>query len=53
MERLRRRVGTRVKRGITQEEASLGIERGKRYKGERSLLILAFDYVAFELVTST
>ena len=31
---------TRGKRGITQEEVSLGIEKGKVYKRERSPLIL-------------
>ena len=31
---------TRGKRGITLEEVSLGIERGKGYKRERSPLIL-------------
>ena len=31
---------THGKRGIMQEEVSLGIERGKSYKGERSPLIL-------------
>ena len=40
MERLHRREDTRGKRGITQEEVSLGIERGKGYKRERSPLIL-------------
>ena len=40
MEGLRRREETCGKRGITQEEVSLGIERGKGYKGERSPLIL-------------
>ena len=32
--------GTRGKRGITQEEVSLGIERGIDYKREKSPLIL-------------
>ena len=40
MEGLCRREETRGKIGITQEEVSLGIERGKGYKGERSPLIL-------------
>ena len=40
MEELRRRKGTCGKRGITQEEVSLGIKRGKGYKRERSPLIL-------------
>jgi len=40
MEGLRRREETRGKRGITLEKVSLGIERGKGYKGERSPLFL-------------
>ena len=39
MEELRRREETCGKRGITQEVVSLGIERGKGYKRERSPLI--------------
>jgi len=39
MEGMRRREETHGKRGITQEEVSLGFERGKGYKGERSPLI--------------
>ena len=45
LEGLHRREETRGKRGITLEKVSLGIERGKGYKGERRFLILAFDYV--------
>ena len=53
LEGLRRRKETRGKRGITLEKVSLGIERGKGYKGERSPLILIIQLSAFELVTST
>lgn len=47
MERLRRREGTCGKRGTTQEEVSLGIERGEGYKGERRPLILIIQLCAF------
>ena len=53
MERLRRREETHGKRGSTQEEVSLWIERGKGYKRERSPLILIILLCAFELVIST
>ena len=53
MEGLRKREETRGKRGITQEDVSLRIERGKGYKGERSPLILIIQLCAFDLVTST
>ena len=45
---------THGKRGITQEEVSLGIVRGKGYKIERSPLILDHSVMCvFELVVST
>ena len=47
MEGLCRREKTRGKREITQEEVSLGIERGKGYKRERSLLNLIIQLCAF------
>ena len=40
---------THGKRGITQEEVSLGIVKGRGYKRERSPLILIIQLCAFEL----
>jgi len=47
MERLHGREGTCGKRGNTQEEVSLGIERGEGYKRERSPLIWIIQLCAF------